>query len=313
MSHSHHGKCAHNHASHAGHGHSHAPAHFGRAFAVGIAINTAFVTAEAVAGFAGGSMALLADAGHNLSDVLGLLIAWLAFWLAEKAPTQRHTYGLRSATVLAALANALLLLFTVGGIVWEAFGRLQSPPPVAPSLVMGVAAVGILVNGVTAWLFARGRRHDVNLRGAYLHMLADALVSAGVVAAGGLMALTGAVWIDPVVSLVIAAVIMAGTWTLLQETLGLSMNAVPAAIQVSAIRDYLRSIEGVTDVADLHIWPLSTTQTALTAHLVMPKGGWNDGLAGRIGHTLRHTYGIAHSTLQPMGTATACALHSRED
>ena len=218
------------------------------------------------------SVSLLADAGHNLGDVLGLGVAWLASVLARRAPTERFTYGMRGSSILAALFNAVFLLVTVGGLSWEAIRRLGSPEPVAGKTMMAVAAVGILVNAVTAWLFASGRKDDINLRGAFLHMASDALVSVGVVAAGLLILLTNWLWIDPVVSLVINGVIVWGTWGLLRDSVGMSMAAVPPQIDPAAVRQFLSVRGGVVAVHDLHIWPMSTTENALTCHLVMPDG-----------------------------------------
>jgi cobalt-zinc-cadmium efflux system protein len=304
----------HDHHSHGGHahgpgGHSHAPASFGTAFAIGIALNTGFVAVEAGYGFASGSMALVADAGHNLSDVLGLLVAWAAATLSQRAPSIRYTYGLRGSSILAALFNALFLLVTVGAIGWEAILRLFNPEPVAALTVTVVAAVGIAVNGVTAWLFASGRKGDLNIRGAYLHMMADAAVSAGVVAAGLLILATGWTWLDPAVSLVISAVIVWGTWSLLRDATAMSMDAVPAGIDPAAVRHFLEQCAGVDQVHDLHIWSMSTTEVALTCHLLIPSGAPGDGFLVEVAHRLRERFGIHHATLQiETDPATPCAL-----
>src|SRR4051812_31549214 len=235
-----HGHHSHAHSHAHGHGgHVHAPASFGRAFAIGIALNSAFVVVEAVYGYSSGSMALVADAGHNLSDVLGLVAAWTAAILSKRAPTPRFTYGLRGSSILAALFNAVFLLVAVGAIAWEAVLRLISPEPVASVTVMVVAAIGIAINGVTAWLFASGRKGDLNIRGAYLHMVADAAVSAGVVLAGLVILYTGWNWLDPAVSLAISAVIVWGTWGLLRDSTAMSLSAVPRGIDPRAVRDYL--------------------------------------------------------------------------
>lgn len=305
MAHSHHG-----HHHHHGHGHAHAaPDNFGRAFAVGTALNLGFVVIEAAYGFISGSMALLADAGHNLSDVIGLLMAWGAYALSRRAPSDRFTYGLRSSSILAALANAVLLLVAVGAIALEAVHRLRNPVPVGEVTVMVVATIGILINAGTAMLFASGRKGDLNIRGAYLHMAADAAVSLGVVAAGALILLTGWNWVDPAVSLVIAAVIVWGTWSLLRESLDLALHAVPAGIDAGKVRAHLAALPGVAGVHDLHIWPMSTTETALTAHLIMPGGHPGDAFLARLRHELAHDFKIHHATVQiEMGDAHACEL-----
>lgn len=289
-------------------GHSHAPASFGKAFAIGIGFNTAFVAVEAGYGIASNSVALLADAGHNLSDVLGLLIAWAASVMAKRPPSQRYTYGLRGSSILAALFNAAFLLVAVGAIGWESILRLFDPEPVAGKTVMAVAAIGIIINGVTAWLFASGRKGDLNIRGAYLHMAADAAVSAGVVAAGFVILSTGWLWLDPVTSIIIAIVIIAGTWGLLRDSLAMSLSAVPSGVEPAAVNDYLRGQPGVSDVHDLHIWSISTTETALTAHLVMPGGHPGDATLFGIGAELREHYGIGHAALQIETDGAACPL-----
>ena len=301
----------HDHHGHShGGGHSHAPATFGRAFAIGITLNIAFVILEAVYGFASDSMALVADAGHNLSDVLGLMVAWIASVLVKRAPTPRFTYGLRGSSILAALFNAVFLLLATGAIAWEAVARLiaPEPQPVAGLTVMVVAGIGILINGVTAWLFASGSS-DINIRGAYLHMLADAAVSAGVVVTGLIIVLTGAAWIDPVVSLVIAGLIVWATWGLLRASVVMSLSAVPPSIDPAAVGAYLRSRPGVSDLHDLHIWPMSTTDSALTAHLVMGQGHPGNGFLIATADELRTRFGIGHATLQvEEAGGPACAL-----
>ncbi len=293
---------------HAGHSHAHAPRDFGFAFAVGTALNLGFVVAEAVFGIIANSMALLADAGHNLSDVLGLLIAWGAATLARRLPTARFTYGLRSSSILAALFNAIILLVAVGGIAWEAIRRFADPEPVASVTVMIVAAIGIAINGATAALFMAGRKDDINIRGAFLHMAADAAVSAGVVAAALAMWLGGGAWIDPAASLVIVVVIVWGTWSLLRDSVAMSLQAVPAGIDPLAVRSYLERLEGVARIHDLHIWPMSTTETALTCHLVMPDGAPGDAFATRVAHELQARYRIGHTTLQIERGQSSCAL-----
>jgi cobalt-zinc-cadmium efflux system protein len=279
---------------------------FDRAFAVGIGVNAAFVLVEIVYGIIGNSVALVADAGHNLSDVLGLLIAWGAAVLTRRPPDQRYTYGWRGSTILAALANAALLFVAVGAIGWEAVLRLLDPEPVAGRTVMVVAALGILINGLTASLFASGRKRDLNIRGAYLHMMADAGVSLGVVLAGAAILFTGWNWLDPITSLIVVAVILWGTWRLFSESLAMSLSAVPAEIDAEAVRTFLASYPGVTQVHDLHIWPMSTTETALTAHLVMPGGHPGDEFLQVIGARLLHEYGILHATLQIETHGTNC-------
>src|SRR4051812_16984975 len=252
----------HDHDHHHPHGigHSHAPASFGRAFAIGIALNVAIVLLQAVYGVLSNSVALLADAGHNLSDVLGLLAAWLATVLAKRPPTARFSYGLKGSSILAALFNAVFLLVVMGGLSWEAVRRLFDPEPVAGSTVMVVAAIGLVLNGATAWLFASGRKGDINIRGAFLHMAADAAVSAGVVIAGLAIVLTGWLWLDPVVSLAVNAVVIWGTWSLLRESVAMTLNAAPAGVEPEAVRHFLAERSGVTNVHDLHIWPMSTTE-----------------------------------------------------
>ncbi|MEI5686053.1 cation diffusion facilitator family transporter [Sphingomonas kyungheensis] len=304
----HHG---HDHKGHShghGHGHSHAPASFDRAFAIGIALNIAYVVAESGAGLWTGSVALLADAGHNLSDVLGLAVAWGGAALARSAPTKRFTYGLKGSTILAALANAVFLLVALGAIVTEAVQRLGNPPAVTGLTISLVAGIGIAINAFTAWLFARGRKGDINIRGAYLHMLSDALVSAGVVVAGIAIWATGFGWIDPLVSLVIAALIFWQTWGLLRETVEMSLAAVPRAIDYDAVTEALEALPGVARVHDLHIWPMSTTEPVLTAHLVMPEGHPGDGFLVAARTMLRERFAIGHATLQVEmgGECAAC-------
>jgi cobalt-zinc-cadmium efflux system protein len=275
---------------------------------VGIVLNIGFVAIEAGFGFASGSMALLADAGHNLSDVLGLLMAWGAYLLGRRAPSTRFTYGMGGSTILAALFNAVLLLVASGAILLEAIERLAAPPLVPGGQVMAIAAIGIAVNLGTALLFARGRDGDINLRGAYLHMMADAAVSAGVVVAGFLTLKTGIGWIDPMTSVGIVAVILFGTWGLLRESLGLAMHAVPPGIDPAAVTAALAGVEGVTGVHHVHIWATSTTATALTAHLVMPSGPPGDAFLRELSHDLEHRFAIGHSTFQvERGSGADCA------
>lgn len=292
-----------------GHKHSHAPKSFDRAFALGASLNILFVIAEVFFGLVGNSTALLADAGHNLSDVLGLIVAWVAAALSRRAPSTRFTYGLRSTSILAALINAMFLLAAVGAIAWEAVQRLKHPEPVAGATVIIVAVIGIAINGATAWLFASGRKDDLNIRGAFLHMAADAAVSAGVAVAGIVILITGWLIVDPIVSLVICAIIMWSTWGLLRDSLRMSLAAVPAGVQLPAVRAYLEQRPGVARLHDLHIWPISTTETAITCHLVMPGGHPGDGFLMEIARELKHRFSIGHSTVQiETSEETACIL-----
>ncbi len=294
------------------HNHVHSPKDFGRAFALAVGLNTAFVLTEAGVGFHSGSLALLADAGHNLSDVLALLLAWSATVLARRAPTQQRTYGLRKATVLASLANAVLLLLTVGAIVSESVRRLLAPTPVATQAVMITAAIGVVVNTATALLFLRGQA-DLNVRGAFQHMAADAAVSAAVVAGAGLMAWSGRLWIDPALSLGIAAVIVTGTIGLLRESVDMALDAAPRGIDVAAVNAWLADLPGVDAVHDLHIWSMSTTETALTAHVTRPVNEDGDGFLHAACEGLAHRFGIGHATLQvETGGADACRLAPAE-
>lgn len=288
----------------------HAPASFGRAFGIGISLNILYVGAQVVFGLLAHSLALLADAGHNLSDVLGLLMAWCASVLARRLPTARHTYGLRRTSILASLGNAILLLIAVGGITWEAIRRFWEPAPVAGITVVWVAALGIVINGFTAFLFAGGRKEDLNIKGAFLHMAADAAVSAGVVVAGIAILFTGWWWLDPVVSLIINAVIIWGTWGLLKESVNLALDAVPAGIDLDAIRQYLEGLPAISSVHDLHVWALSTTDTALTAHLVRIDSLPDEKLLIAICGELRSRFGIDHATIQLecADTARRCEL-----
>jgi len=283
---------------------------YGRAFAIGIALNLVYVVGEAVGGIFSGSLALLADAGHNLSDVLGLSLSWGAAVLSRRRPSGRFTYGLRSSSILAALANAIVLLLVTGGIAWEAVGRFSDPVPVYSTVVIWVAAAGILVNGVTALLFASGSQRDLNLKSAFLHMAADTLVTASVVAAGIAIALSGWLWLDPAVSLVVSAVIVVGTWSLVKSAIGLALDAVPEGVDAAAVRAHLLATPGVTGLHDLHIWGMSTTETALTCHLVMPGGHPGDATLNGIAQQLDHRFGIHHATIQIelADTEEACVL-----
>lgn len=302
----------HSHGQHHGHdhspGHSHAPRDFGLAFAVGTGLNLLFVVVEAVCGILANSMALLADAGHNLSDVFALLVAWAASSLMRRAPTPRYTYGLRSSSILAALVNAVILLLAVGAIAVEAIQRFGKPEPIAGVTVMVVAGFGILINGATAWMFAQGRDKDLNVRGAYLHMAADAAVSLGVVLAGLVIMLTGWLWLDPLASLVIAGVIVWGTWGLLRESVNMALHAVPPGIDPGEVRTHLEQVPGVASIHDLHIWPMSTTETALTCHLVMPQGCPGDAFLAAVTKSLHDRFAIAHATLQVEKGEKECVL-----
>jgi cobalt-zinc-cadmium efflux system protein len=291
----------HDHAGHAGHGHHahhHAPANFDRAFAIGISLNIAFVAIEAFFGWKVNSLALLADAGHNLGDVAGLVLAWGGALAGRVRAGARYTYGWKRASILAAFANALLLLVAMGSLAWEAIGRLGAPEPTQGATVMAVAGVGIFVNLGTALLFMRGGEHDINIRGAFLHMAGDALVSLGVVVAGGLSLWFGWAWLDPAVSLAIAAVIVAGTWGLFRQSLHLMFDGVPAHIDLQVVRQQLEALPGVSRVHDLHVWATGTSDVALTAHLVMPEGHPDDAFYEAATLALRDRFRIGHVTLQ---------------
>lgn len=278
--------------------HTHSPATFNRAFIIGVALNVAFVIVEVFYGWHARSLALLADAGHNLSDVAGLLLAWGAMAAGRRVPDARHTYGWQRASILAAFANAVILLVAMGSLMWEAAHRLQSPVPVEGMTVVVVAALGVVINGVTAALFMAGREHDINIRGAFLHMAADALVSLGVVFAGMLYLWQGWVSIDPVTSLAIALVIIMSTWGLFRQSLHLLFDGVPDGIDLAAVDALLHSQPGVTEVHDLHVWAMSTTECALTAHLVMPAGHPGDAALEAIAGALQRDFSITHPTLQ---------------
>ena len=266
--------------------------------AAGVGLNTLFVIIEVASGLWGGSLALVADAGHNAGDVIGLLLAWGASRLARRPPARRYTWGFRRTTIYAALANAVLLLTACGAIVWEAWHRLQSPEPVAGPVMIAVAAVGVAINTLTALLFMRGRERDANLRGAFLHMAADAAVSAGVVLAGIAIMLTGRTWIDPLVSMVITLVIVAGTWDLFRESIDLSLDAVPRGVDPDAITKALAAISGVVEVHDLHVWAASTSEVSLTAHLVVPEKDLHESALSAATALLRDRFKIAHTTIQ---------------
>ena len=320
MKHDHHdhgADCKHEHAKAQDHSHGHHHHHVdpdgnGRAFALAIGLNTLFVAIEFGYGFIANSTALMADAGHNLSDVLGLMLAWGAAILAKSAPNHRYTYGLRSSSILAALANALLLMLACGAIGWEAVHRFANPAPVAGVTVAVVAAIGVAVNGFSAWLFMAGSKGDINIRGAYQHMAADAAISLGVVISGLAIMATGWTWLDPAVSIAIVLLILVTTWSLLKESLRMVLAAVPDNVDAARVTAFLRERPGVTSIHDLHIWAMSTTQTALTAHLVMPAGYPGDAAVDAITEQLKADYGIHHCTLQvEMGTTNHdCALHA---
>ena len=302
----------HGHHGHS-HGHHHAlPANHGRAFALAIGINTLFVAIEFVYGFIANSTALMADAGHNLSDVLGLALAWGAAILAKRAPNKNYTYGLRGSSIVAALLNALLLMLACGAIAWEAVQRFTNPPPVAGMTVSVVAAIGVAVNVFSAWLFMSGSKGDLNIRAAYQHMAADAATSLGVVVSGIVIMYTGWTWLDPAVSLAIVVMIVIGTWSLLRESVQLVLAGVPPSVDSTKVSGFLAQQDGVSEVHDLHIWAMSTTETALTAHLVMPGGYPGDACIDAIGAKLREDFKIQHCTLQVEEGTTehGCALHA---
>jgi cobalt-zinc-cadmium efflux system protein len=300
-------------SSHHHHGHDHGPppgSPRGTAFAIAVTLNLAFVVAEVAAGLIGGSMALVADAGHNLSDVLSLLLAWAASALAARPPSARFTYGFKSSSILAAIANAALLWVALGAILVETIRRFADPAPVEGMTMIVVAAMGILVNGASALLFAKGSKSDLNLRAAFQHLLADAAVSAGVVLAGIGVMLSGARWIDPVASLLITLVIAWGSWGLLRDSMKMGLLGVPEGIDGGEVRTFLEAQPGVCAVHDLHIWPMSTTETALTAHLVMPGGPPGDAFLRHLCHELAHDFAIGHATIQVEGEEADCALES---
>ncbi len=276
----------------------HPPQRHDRAFMIGMAFNSAYIAVEAGCGLVFDSMALLSDAGHNLSDVLALGLAWAAAWLAGREPSERHTYGMKRATILASLSSAVLLCVALGALLWEAMARLREPVATSGITIMTVAGIGVLVNGYTAWLFHRGARGDLNLRAVFLHMLADAAVSLGVVLAGLAIALTGAAWIDPAVAIAVGLVILVSGLGLLRESLDLAMDAVPRHIDLTEVRSALQSLPGVQEVHHLHVWAMSTTETALTAHLVLGPATDPDQLLRQAGEMLRRRFGIGHPTLQ---------------
>ena len=302
--HGYHQDSGHNHGAHA---HVHGPSSYDGAFALGISLNVSFVLVELGVGWSINSLALIADAGHNATDVLGLLLAWGATALGRLQPRGRFTFGFGQASILASLANALLILLAAGVIGWEAIRRFANPSPPDGALVMAVAAVGVVINLGTAWLFSRGRKSDINIEGAFLHMLWDGLVSLSVILAGAAILLTGKAWIDPAISLVVVAVMVAGTWHLLLASSRLSLGASPAGVDLPSVKEWLAARPGVASVHDLHVWPLSTTQAALSAHLVMPEGHPGDVVLATLAHELDEKYGLRHVTLQiETGDGTNC-------
>jgi cobalt-zinc-cadmium efflux system protein len=304
----------HHHHHHHHHDHQHQPQNYNRAFLIGTTLNVGFVVVEALFGFVTQSLALLADAGHNLSDVLGLLLAWGASWLVQRPPSKRFTYGLRRSSILTALLNAIILLLAMGGIAWEAIQRLSNPNQVSGSTIIVVAAIGVVINSITALMFMSGRHRDLNIKGAFLHMAADALVSLGVVLAGIAILKTGLLWFDPAISLIIVIVVVFGTWQMFQDSLYLALDAVPQGIALEAVETYLRGIPGVTKVHDLHIWAMSTTETALTVHLVIPAGHPGDEFLVQTRQQLKQVFGIPHATIQVEtgNPAYPCSLAAKE-
>ena len=300
----------HCHGHHHGAAHGMSPEQLDRALAAGVVLNLAFVAIEAGCGLWAGSLALLADAGHNAGDVIGLLLAWAASRVARLPPTRRYTWGFRRSTILAALANAVILLTASGAILWEAVLRLRSPAPVQGGLVIAVAAVGVLINALTAAFLARGGR-DANVRGAFLHMVADAAVSAGVVAAGVAILLTGLTWIDPLVSIAITLAIVAGTWGLFRESVDLALDAVPRGVDPDAIHAALTALPGVAEVHDLHVWGASTSEVSLTAHLVVPDPLDHRGVLAAATELVRERFHVAHTTLQLEGDEACQACVQR--
>ncbi len=296
------------------HNHSHKKDNYNRAFAIGIALNVIFVIIEAGYGFVADSLALIADAGHNLSDVMSLLLAWGANLLASRQATEKRTYGFRRVTILASLSSAVLLLVALGVIAWEAVARLSSPQPVEGMIIIIVAAIGVVINTATALLFISGQKYDLNIRGAYLHMAADAGVSLGVVVAGVAIIFTGWLWLDPVISIVIVVVILIGTWKLLQDSINLSIDAVPRGIDISDIKDYLTGMKDVSKIHDLHVWALSTTETALTVHLVTTRELIDNSLLLEVQQHLHDHFGVDHVTIQveKEDAENCCALNRPE-
>lgn len=304
----------HSHHHHHHHSHVHSPPDFKKAFAIGIFLNLTFVVIEVGYGYFSNSLALIADAGHNLSDVLGLILAWIAIWLGTRKPSPRFTYGFGQSSILAALINAVLLLIAVGGIWWESLARLREPELVSSTIVITVALVGIVINGFTAWLFMSGNKSDLNIRGAYLHMLADALISLGVVIGGLVMRYTGWLWLDPVISIGIGVVIVVGTWALLRDSIILALAAVPSNVEIGKLKLYLLSIPGVSALHDLHVWAMSTREVAMTVHLTMPAGHPGDEMLAKISAELESKFKIQHPTIQieTGDSKVSCRLESDE-
>jgi cobalt-zinc-cadmium efflux system protein len=291
------------------HGHEHVREH-GRAFAIGIGLNLAFVTVEVIFGILSHSVALLADAGHNFGDVLGLGLSWGAAALAELKPSTRRTFGFRRSTIVASAANALVLLFVTGGLAWESIRRLTAPLPANGRTMIAVALIGTVVNGASALLFMADSKGDLNLRSAFVHLASDAVLALGVAVAGGVIVFTGWLWLDPAVSIVLALTILVGTWSLMKDSLNLMLDAVPEGIDPDKVRRYLAALPGVIEVHDLHIWAMSTTETALTAHVVMPGDSCKPTFLADVCRELHERFAIDHSTLQidPQEAPTPCAL-----
>ncbi len=302
----------HAHSDNGSHGHAHGPVSNHRVFAIGVSLNLLFVITEWLFGIYANSLSLIADAVHNFGDVLGLLLAWAATRLAQKEPNHKFTYGLKGSTILAALLNAASLLLVTGGLSWEALQRLHESNPIEESTVMIVASVGIVINGFTAWLFMDGGKTDLNMRGAYLHLAADAAISAAVVVGAGLMMVTGWAVIDPLLTLLVSAVIVVGTWQMFTQALAMALQAVPPSIDMQQVQLFLNGLDGVQQVQDVHIWSVSTTETAITAHLVMPSGHPGDDFLHQLSEELLHQFNIHHSTFQIRltGSASACAFSS---
>lgn len=280
------------------HSHQHQTGNYNRAFGIGVLLNVIFVAIEAGYGIAAGSLALVADAGHNLSDVLSLLLAWGAGSLATKSPTEKRTYGFRKLTIMASLANAIVLLVALGAITWEAIGRFFDPTPIEATIVIVVAAIGVVINAVTALLFVSGQKHDLNIKGAFLHMAADAGVSLGVVVAGIIIMFTGWLLIDPLISLFIVAVILVGTWSLLRDSMNLAIDSVPQGIDIAGIKKYLTSLENVIQIHDLHVWAISTTEVALSVHVIVKDDALKNDFLPKLQQQLHDRFGIEHSTIQ---------------
>jgi cobalt-zinc-cadmium efflux system protein len=296
------------------HHHDHAPTNFGRTFAIATGLNIALVVAQVIYGLYANSLALLADAGHNFGDVMGLVIAWIAFAVADWRPSSRFTYRMRAASILSAMFNGLILLVATGIIVYEAVHRLFAPEPIAIGPVIVVAAVAVVINGASAWLLSRGSQSDLNMRGAFLHMVADAGVSVAVIVAAAGIMLTGWQWLDPAVSLLISVVILIGTWRLLRDSVRLALNAAPREIDPADVQLYLEGLPGVTGMHDLHIWAMSTTETALTCHLVTPGGHPGDAFLERLAEELQDRFAICHTTVQiELNDAGHCRLRPASD